>query len=152
MNARKDTVHALAMTLLSSALLIVAPAMAQSIKEYKVRLSGDWWSSSYTFLVVEVIDDRIIRPRFVDHNNAFGTFKSAKSKWFDYPAKAVRACPLEAGSWGDDSCITSERDSIELPSGIDPSKYRFDFKYQKNGATMEQSFEYRKLVEGKKTD
>jgi hypothetical protein len=136
------------------ALLIFAPipALAQSTREYKVQLSGDWWSSSYTFLVVEVLNDRIIKPRFVDHNNAFGTFKPAKSKWFDYPAKAVRACPLDAGSWGDKSCITSESDSIEMPVGTNLSNFRFDFKYEKNGATLEQSFEYKKLTEKNKDE
>jgi hypothetical protein len=148
----KNAQRALVSSLLATSLSIELPVMAQSIMEYKVQLSGDWWSSSYTFLVVEVVDERIVKPRFVDHNNAFGTFKPAKSKWFDYPAKAVRACPIESGSWGDSSCITSESDSIEMPTGADLDKYRFDFKYQKNGATMEQSFEYRKIIEGKKTN
>jgi hypothetical protein len=135
--------------IIAAILFIPIPALSQAIHEYKVQLSGDWWSSSYTFLVVQVIDNRIIKPKFVDHNNAFGTFKSAKAKWFDYPAKAIRACPLDAGAWGDQSCITSEGDSIEMPASTDLNKFRFDFKYEKNGATLEQSFEYKKLIEKK---
>lgn len=126
-----------------------AESLQEEVKEYKVRLSGDWWSSSYTFLVVEVVGGRIIRPRFVDHNNAFGTFKPAKAKWFDYPAIAVRACPIGSGSWGDQSCITSESDSIEMPEGADLNSYRFDFKYKKGGGILEQSFDYRTLVNDK---
>lgn len=121
------------------------PTPVQQVQEFKMRLSGDWWSSSYTFLGVQIYDGRVIKPRFVDHNNAFGFFKPASAKWFDYPAKAVRACPLNAGSWGDKSCITSESDSITMPIGTDLNNYRFDFKYEKGGATLEQSFEYRNL-------
>jgi len=141
--------QAMRQILIAALLFAPLPGLSQAIRQYKVQLSGDWWSSSYTFLVVEVINDRIIKPRFTDHNNAFGTFKPAKAKWFDYPAKAVRACPLEAGTWGDQSCITSEGESIEMPAGTDLNKFRFDFKYEKKGALLEQSFEYRKLIEGK---
>jgi hypothetical protein len=118
---------------------------AKQDQEFKMRLSGDWFSSSYTFLGARIYDGRIIQPRFVDHNTAFGFFKPASAKWFDYPAKAVRACPLNAGSWGDKSCITSESNSITMPAGTDLNNYRFDFKYEKRGATLEHSFEYRNL-------
>ena len=135
-------------------LLLALPLLfaAQSVQAetYKLRLSGDWWSSSYTFLVVEV-DGQTVKPRFVDHNNAFGTFKPAKSKWFDYPAVAVRACPLGTGSWGgSDECVVSESDSITLPEGADLNEYRFDFKYEKSGATTEHSFKMKDLIEPEK--
>ena len=127
--------------LLTASVLLLSPLAAQA-ETYKVRLSGDWWSSSYTFLVVEVAG-QTVKPRFVDHNNAGGTFKPAKSKWFDYPATAVRACPVGTGSWtASDDCFVSETSSITLPKGTDLNEYRYDFKYAKGGATTELSFDF----------
>lgn len=123
---------------------LLSPPVAKA-ETYKLRLSGDWWSSSYTFLVVDV-EGQTVKPRFVDHNNAFGTFKPASSKWFDYPATAVRACPLGSGSWGgSDGCLVSEGTSITLPKDVDLEDYRFDFKYKKSEAIVEYSFNFKDL-------
>ena len=96
-------------------------------------------------MVVEVFG-QTVKPRFVDHNNAFGTFKPASSKWFDYPATAVRACPMGLGSWADSQdCLVSEGDSITLPEEADLDDFQFDFKYKKGGATTEHSFNFKDL-------
>lgn len=130
--------------LLPLAFALLLPPAAQA-EAYKLRLSGDWWASSYTFLVVDV-QGQTVKPRFVDHNNAFGTFKPASSKWFDYPATAVRACPVGSGSWGaTDGCLVSEGSSITMPEGADLDDYRFDFKYKKNEAIVEYSFNFKDL-------
>lgn len=130
--------------LLPLILTFLLPPAAQA-ETYKIRLSGDCWSSSYTFLVVDV-QGQTVKPRFVDHNNAFGTFKPASAKWFDYPATAVRACPVGSGSWGaTDGCIVSEGRSITMPDGADLDDYRFDFKYKKNKAIVEYSFNFKDL-------
>ena len=120
-------------------------------KTYKIKLGGNWWRSFYTFIVVDILDSRTVRPKYVEHDNAFGTFKPASAKWFEFPARAVRACSLDAGSWGDQSCITSESPSITLPEGADLSRYRFDFKYEHNGSIQEKAFKYSQLVESEVT-
>jgi hypothetical protein len=119
---------------------------ADAVTTYRIGLSGNWWRSFYTFIVVDVTSDGLISPRYVEHDNAFGTFKSARAKWFDFPATAVRACPKGSGSWGNnEGCITSEGKSLRLHPNADKNNFRFDFKYSQNGATHEKSFEFDQL-------
>lgn len=143
---RKDKRLALTISLVICLSVHASGAWAGAVTTYRISLSGNWWRSFYTFIVVDVTSNGLVSPRYVEHDNAFGTFKSAGAKWFDFPATAVRACPKGSGSWDkNDGCITSEGKSLQLPPGADKSNFRFDFKYSQNGATHEKNFTFDQL-------
>ena len=130
--------------LIAALLFIPIPVLSRPTHEYEVEIWLDQFGPAH--LMVEVVSNRIIKPRFEVRHNWFWNLK--KSNWRIYQAKGVRACPLEAGLWGNQSCITSEGESIEVPAGVNPNKFRYDFKYEtKNGQVWEQSFELKKLEE-----
>jgi hypothetical protein len=143
---RKDKRLALTISLVICLSVHASDAWAGTVTTYRISLSGNWWRSFYTFIVVDVTSNGLVSPRYVEHDNAFGTFKSAGAKWFDFPATAVRVCPKGSGSWDkNDGCITSESKSLQLPPGADKNNFRFDFKYSQNGATHEKSFTFDQL-------